>query len=175
MQLRREASVSYRPLRRRLAAYGFAALVIGGATLDATVFAPEPRESRVAAPVELEPAATAVTVEVDPPAAGTMLALPNVTWLDGARARNAIDLDGVRYKIYHPSSLDGIDVELRVGHGHERCALHVQDEDGVIATHGALPAVGARFQDGEYRLWVECDGARTEVTTLLVSVSKLAR
>src|SRR5262245_14380973 len=78
MQLRREASVSYRPLRRRLAAYGFAALVIGAATLDATVFAPEPRESRVAAPVEVEPAATAVTVEVDPPAAGTMLALPNV-------------------------------------------------------------------------------------------------
>ena len=170
--LRREASVSYRPLRRRLAAYTFAALIIGAAAFDSTVFAPEPRETRVAAPVEVEPP-TSVEIELAPLPAEDALAPAEtpIQWLDGERAANQIDLDGFTYKLFHERD-DGarVGIRIKLDRACARGVLNVQniETNAAPALHAALPMVSAYLPDGIYRVWVDCDGRPTRETKLRV-------
>jgi hypothetical protein len=155
-------------VRARIATWSFAALIVGGAIVDATVLHREPRQKQANVEVQSAPEAQRSLPEAPEATAREALApaRPAPRWLSekDRRPANRIDLDGLHYTITHQKG-DGIAVEIRIAHC-KRGEVHAND-----ARHEIVGGrVTAFFPDGAYELWATCDRDRDEASRTIDTV-----
>ncbi len=156
--------------RRRTAAslakWSFAALIVGGAIVDATILDREPTRAQPNVDVD-DQIAPEPQRSLPAPETANVEAVPVVPrWLvaEEATPKNRITIDGLTYRISHPTG-DGLAVELAVpGCGQQEASFVVNG----VAHDGRAEGAPAWFPDGTYDIAVTCAGALAPATRLVV-------
>jgi hypothetical protein len=154
--------------RRRTAAslakWSFAALIVGGAIVDATVLDREPTRQQPNVEVQTAPEPQRSLPAPETANDEAVAVVPRWLVAEEATPKNRIAIDGLTYRISHPLG-DGVAVDLAVpGCGAQEASFVVNG----VAHDGRAEGAPAWFPDGTYDIAVTCDGALAPATRLVV-------